>query len=66
MSILILELIRLICMHWIISFRIEHIQKGIKKFIDNKNIRTNTFRIQVYNSDIFVLDLLILCLKTKA
>ena len=31
-------------------FGVEHILKKIKKFIDNKNIRTNTFRIQAYNS----------------
>ena len=27
------------------SFRVEHIPKEIKKFIDNKNIQTNIFRI---------------------
>ena len=32
------------------SFGFEHIPKEIKKLIDNKNIRTNNYRIQVYNS----------------
>ena len=32
------------------SFGVEHIPKEIKKFIGNKNIRTNIFRIQAYNS----------------
>ena len=31
-------------------FRVEHIQKAIKGFIDNKNIIVNIFRIQVYDS----------------
>ena len=32
------------------SFGIEHIPKEIRKFIDNKNIAVNIFRIQAYNS----------------
>ena len=32
------------------SFRVEHIPKEIKKFINNKNIMTNIFRIQAYDS----------------
>ena len=32
------------------SFGVEHIPKEIKKFINNKNIITNIFRIQVYDS----------------
>ena len=51
------------------SFRVEHIPKEIKTFIDNKNMQTNIFRIQAYDSVMcgcFVLDLLVLCLKTKA
>ena len=32
------------------SFGVEHIPKEIKKFIDNKNITINIFRIQAYNS----------------
>ena len=32
------------------SFGVEHISKEIKKFISNKNIKTNIFRIQVYDS----------------
>ena len=46
------------------SFGVEHIPNEIKAFIKNKNIMTNIFRIQAY--DIFVLDLLILCLKVRA
>ena len=32
------------------SFAVEHIPKEIKKFIDNKNIIANIFRIQTYDS----------------
>ena len=32
------------------SFEAEHIPKGIKTFINNKNIKTNIFRIQAYDS----------------
>ena len=32
------------------SFGVEHIPKEIKKFIGNKSIITNNFRIQAYNS----------------
>ena len=32
------------------SFGVEHIPKEIKKFIGNKNIKTNIFRIQANNS----------------
>ena len=32
------------------SFRVEHIPKEIKKFISNKNITKNIFRIQTYDS----------------
>ena len=32
------------------SFGVEHIPKEIKAFINNKNIITNIFRIQGYNS----------------
>ena len=31
------------------SFKVEHISKEIKKFIENKNIMTNVYRIQAYN-----------------
>ena len=31
------------------SFEIEHIPKEIKKFIGNKNVITNIFRIQAYD-----------------
>ena len=32
------------------SFGVEHIPKEIKKFISNKNIKINIFRIQAYDS----------------
>ena len=32
------------------SFGVEHILKEIKNFIGNKNIKTNIFRIQAYDS----------------
>ena len=32
------------------SFRVEHIPKEIKTFINIKNIKTNIFRIQAYDS----------------
>ena len=32
------------------SFGFEHIPKHIRKFFGNKNITTNIYRIQVYNS----------------
>ena len=32
------------------SLRVEHIPKEIKKFIGNKNMKTNIFRIQAYDS----------------
>ena len=50
------------------SFGVEHIPKEIKAFINNKNIKTNIFRIEAYHSVMcgyFVLDLLILCLQVK-
>ena len=31
-------------------FRVEHIPEEIKKFIGNKNIKTNIFRIQAFDS----------------
>ena len=31
------------------SFRVEHIPKGIRKLIRNKNITTNIYRIQAYD-----------------
>ena len=31
------------------SFRVEHLQKEIKAFISNKNIKTNIFRIQAFD-----------------
>ena len=32
------------------SFGVEHVRKKIKTFINNKNIKTNIFRIQAYYS----------------
>ena len=32
------------------SFGVEHIPKEIRTFIGNKNIKTNIFRIQAYDS----------------
>ena len=32
------------------SFGVEHIPKEIKKFIENKNITTNIYRLQAYDS----------------
>ena len=32
------------------SFSVEHIPKEIKTFINNKNIKTNIFRMQTYDS----------------
>ena len=31
-------------------FGVEHISKEIKEFVKNKNIKTNIFRIQAYDS----------------
>ena len=55
MNILILELLGFVCMcnnsvTYFDSFGIEHIPKEIKAFINNKNIITNIFRIQAYDS----------------
>ena len=43
------------------SFGVEYMPKQIKKFIANKNITINIYRIQAYDSDKFASDLLILC-----
>ena len=32
------------------SFRVEHVPKEIRKFIGNKNIITNLYRTQAYDS----------------
>ena len=75
-----LDEFKLIGTHWIalyengnkiiyfVSFGVEHIPKEIKKFIKkNKNIITDIYRIQAYDSIMreYLLDLLILCLKVK-
>ena len=31
------------------GFGVEHIPKEIKEFVKNKNIKTKTFRVQVYD-----------------
>ena len=36
------------------SFGVEHISKEIKAFIKNRNIKTNIFRIQVFDSMMFI------------
>ena len=38
------------CVTYLDSFGVEHIPKEIKKFINNKNIIANIFRIQTYDS----------------
>ena len=46
------------------NFAVEHIPTEIEIFISYKNIKTNIFTIQAYDSimcNIFALDLLILC-----
>ena len=50
------------------SFGVEHIPKEIKKFINNKNIITNIFRIQTYDSVMcgyFCIGLIDFMLKSK-
>ena len=32
------------------SFRVEHVPKEVKKFVGNKNIVINVYRIQAYDS----------------
>ena len=46
------------------SFEGEHIPNKIKKFIGDKNIITNVYRIQACEEN-FVSNLLILCLEAK-
>ena len=46
------------------SFGVEHVPEETKKFIGNRNIRANIFRVQANNSIMcgyFLLDLLTLC-----
>ena len=35
---------------YIDNFGVEHIPKKVKKFIGNKNIITNSYRMQIYDS----------------
>ena len=65
--------------HWVVlytdngviyfdSFGVEHVPKEIKKFIGNKEIKTNMFRIQAYDSiicDYFYILFIDLMLKGK-
>ena len=50
-----------------LNLEIRKLSKKIRKFIGNKNVKINIYRIQAYNlmCGIFALDLLILCLKVK-
>ena len=51
------------------SFGVEHIPKEIIKFIKNRNIKTNIFRIQAYDSIIcgyFCIGFIDFCLKVRA
>ena len=50
--------------HSLTNFAVEHISKEIRKFIGNKNITTNTYRIEAYDSIMsgcFCIGLLISC-----
>lgn len=50
------------------SFEVEHIPEETGQFIGNKNVITNIFRIQPYDSkmsEYFCISLLILCLRVK-
>ena len=50
------------------SFEVEHIPEETGHFIGNKNVITNIFRIQPYDSkmsEYFCISLLILCLRVK-
>ena len=51
------------------SFGVEHIPKEIKRFIGNKDIITNIYRIQAYNSIIcgyFCIGFIDFMLKSKS
>ena len=51
------------------SSGVEHISKETKTFISNKNIKTNMFRIQAYDSiicDYFCIGLIIFMLADKS
>ena len=49
------------------SFGIEHIPEEINKFIGNKEIKASIFRIQAYDSIVYILYniYIIECLKTR-
>ena len=51
------------------SFGVEHIPKGIRKFIGNKNIITNIYKIQPYDSircEYFCIGFIDFMLKVKS
>ena len=48
------------------SFGVEHIPKEIKKFIKNKNIITNIYRIQAYDYGYFCIGFINFMLKCKS
>ena len=51
------------------SFGVEHIRKEIRKFIRNKNITTNIYRIQAYDSimcELFCIGFIDFLLKDKS
>ena len=50
MSILIALFVKINVVTYFDSFGVEHIPKEIKIFIKNRNIKTNIFRIQAYDS----------------
>ena len=49
-------------------FGVEYILRGTRRVIGSKNMQTNIFKAQAYDSvmwDIFALDLLTLCLEVR-
>ena len=53
---------------YVASFGVEHILKEIETFISNKSIKTNTLRIQAYNSitcGYFCIGFINLCYQVK-
>ena len=50
-------IVKIMKLFTLIVFGIEHIPKEVKTFIGSKNIKTNIFRLQAYDSIKFKLDL---------
>ena len=51
------------------SFGVEHVPKEVKNFIGNKDIKTNIFKIQAYNSIMcgyFCIGFIVLCSQIKS